>query len=82
MKGWKERRAYVALILIFGIMCGGVLLLGLREAHDNKTRTCAVISIIISTPAVKPSTVDPDPLAVRSYTNYLKFKKLNEKLSC
>jgi hypothetical protein len=82
MHGWKERRAYVAVIVIIAILCGSMFLIGLRNTADNKTKICAVVAIIISTPAVKPTGTDIEPSQVRSYSNYIKFKKLNKTFGC
>jgi hypothetical protein len=82
MHGWKERRAYVAVIVVIGILCGSMFLIGLRNTAENKTKICAVIAIIISTPAVQPTDPPEQPSLVRSYNNYRKFQALNKTFGC
>lgn len=82
LKVMKERRAYISLILISAILCGSVFLLSLRNSHSNGQKICAIVSIIVSTPAIKPTDPERQPDLERTYQNYLKFQRLDKAFSC
>lgn len=82
LKVMKERRAYISLVLISAILCGSVFLLSLRNSQNNSEKICAIVSIIVSTPAVKPTDPERQPALERTYQNYLKFQRLDKVFGC
>jgi hypothetical protein len=78
----RQRKPFLAVILISAILCGATLVVGVRNADSNRAKICDIISIIVAIPAVRPPSPDMEPAQERSYQNYLKFKKLNASFGC
>lgn len=72
----------MVIIVICSVFSGVVLLVGLHNSSDNKTKICDIVNIIIATPAIKPANPAMEPANERTYQNYLKFQKLDKQFSC
>jgi hypothetical protein len=80
--GWKERRAYVILVIISVVLSISSFLLSVQVAKTNEKKFCDIINSVVAVPVPRPSDPQKDPSRERAYIFDVKFKSLDESLGC
>jgi hypothetical protein len=78
----KERRAYIVLLIICVLLCGGVLAISVKTAHDSDKQMCVMLVIEKQYAPPKPANPKVNIQEERVWLLHVARLKLANKLGC
>lgn len=80
--GWKERRAYVILVLVCVIISTASFFISVQVANSNEKKFCDILTFGLAVPVPKPEDPKVHPSRERAYEAYIKVMHLTHALGC